>query len=357
MNDTKMLWNVSNPPPTVIGTGLLTLDAVINHNKSGQPQFWAGGSCGNVMTILSYLGWQAYPIVRLGNDANAKILKNDIKRFGVHLEYIFTEPETDTPIIIEKIYSQPNTTRTHRFLLTCPTCGYRLPRYKPVLSKQVDELLSILPRASVFYFDRLSRGAAKLAEEFIRNGALVMFEPVGFRDKKLFGECLKSCHILKYQKDSFVDPEGLNEYSTPPLVVETMGAKGLRFRYRKKDGKPSKWCYMKAYPVEELKDTAGAGDWCTAGLLHVLGQQGAKRFLKAKKEDFIEALNFGQALASLKCRFESPRGLMYSLTKTDLITNVEKIMKNQHPEKVLRDMISQDTKEFVHNICPACNQV
>ena len=48
------------------GSGPVTLDVACG--ESGGPGFFAGGSCGNVLTILSYPGWDSYPAARLGDD-------------------------------------------------------------------------------------------------------------------------------------------------------------------------------------------------------------------------------------------------------------------------------------------------
>ena len=48
--------------PTVVGTGLVALDVVVSGDDV---KYFAGGTCGNVLTCLSYLGWDAKPVARL----------------------------------------------------------------------------------------------------------------------------------------------------------------------------------------------------------------------------------------------------------------------------------------------------
>ena len=57
----KSPFDLAVQTPVVVGTGLVALDIVINSDVHRPPQLWAGGTCGNVLTILSYLGWHAYP--------------------------------------------------------------------------------------------------------------------------------------------------------------------------------------------------------------------------------------------------------------------------------------------------------
>lgn len=48
-----------------IGTGLIALDIVESDSFVFRS---AGGSCGNVMTMLAWLGWDALPVGRIGGD-------------------------------------------------------------------------------------------------------------------------------------------------------------------------------------------------------------------------------------------------------------------------------------------------
>jgi fructokinase len=52
-------------PPIAYGTGFVSLDIVISSDPSEPSYHWAGGTCSNVLTILSYLGWKSFPIARL----------------------------------------------------------------------------------------------------------------------------------------------------------------------------------------------------------------------------------------------------------------------------------------------------
>ena len=54
--------------PKVFGTGLIALDLVIGPDPESPVRSWAGGTCGNVLSILSFLGWDAYPIARMNGD-------------------------------------------------------------------------------------------------------------------------------------------------------------------------------------------------------------------------------------------------------------------------------------------------
>jgi fructokinase len=82
----------------------------------------------------------------------------------------------------------------------------------------------------------------------------------------------------------------------------------------------------KAFPVPDLKDAAGSGDWCTAGLLAKIAEKGYKGFAASSDERISVAMQYGQALASWNCRYEGPRGGMYAISKSQFRTQIEQIL-------------------------------
>lgn len=83
--------------PCCIGVGFVAADIV---EGSGEGFVSAGGSCGNVMAILAWLGWNAVPFSRLGRDWAAKTIRKDLGDSGVALDYLSEEDTVQTPIVI-----------------------------------------------------------------------------------------------------------------------------------------------------------------------------------------------------------------------------------------------------------------
>ncbi len=82
-----------------IGTGLVALDIILNGNPQTPPKFSIGGSCGNVLTILSFLDWSSFPIVRLDNKPGSIKLIRELKKWGVKTNLISRSSDGSTPII------------------------------------------------------------------------------------------------------------------------------------------------------------------------------------------------------------------------------------------------------------------
>ncbi len=259
--------------PACLGTGLVALDLVTNGDKDSVPRMWAGGSCGNVLTILAYLGWKSYPVARLGDDAAAKAVAKDMAKYGVDFQYVSFDRSVHTPIIRQRILVARDGHPTHRFYWICPNCGNWLPRYSPIRLQDIRVLCERPPRAACFYFDRVCPASLRLAEKAREQGTLVVLEPTSIKDDPQFRKAIALCDVLKYSNERAKNSPKLAYESQASLVVETLGAEGLRYRLRK-NGRCGEWNLVPAFRVRNLKDAAGAGDWCTAGIIHSICRNG-----------------------------------------------------------------------------------
>lgn len=306
--------------PKVLGTGLLALDLVISANPERPIQSYAGGTCGNVLSILAYLGWDAYPIARLSHDSAATRLTTDLARWGVHLDFVHVGATTSTPIIIQENRVTASGVPKHKFTWACPRCGHWLPAFRPITRDVIDTIGPATENADVFFLDRLSRAALTLAQTAADNGALVVFEPSGRSDPKLFDEAIRIAHIIKYADQRLSDAGGTMADDTATLLeIQTLGSKGLRFRH-KKDGVATAWIDLDAVPTTDIVDTCGSGDWCTAGLLAKLAANGHEAFTDHSLDTVTSALHYGQTLAAWNCGFEGARGGMYVDIHDDIST-------------------------------------
>lgn len=339
-------------PAVAIGSGFVALDVVISEGGEQHPRTWAGGTCGNVLAILAYLGWRTYPVATVGVDAGAERLVADLTQVGVDIRYIKQEPARRTPIVIERIRRLGNGTPRSRFVWTCPECGAWLPGYQAVVVKDVARIVASMPDPAVFFFDRVSRGTLDLATASAQRGALVVFEPSGVGDDRLFREALRLCHVLKYSRERLTAVgERLGE-GTPLLEVETLGSDGLRFRLRGRSRR-REWRLMSACSVADVQDTVGAGDWCTAGLIHVLGSEGAAGLVRADRAAVERALRLGQALAALTCRYEGARGGMYAMDRRQFGTAVKRILAGGSPTS-RAELPDADLQELWRLVCRSC---
>ena len=321
--------------PKVFGTGLIALDLVIGPDPETPVRSWAGGTCGNVLSILAYLGWDAYPVARMNDDVASGHVRADMQRWGVHLDWADCAPTAHTPIIVQEIRRRRDGRSDHRFSWSCPRCGERLPPFKAITVDAVEKVKSALADASVFFLDHLSRGTLALAAEASAHGALVAFEPSGKSTDKLLAEAIALAHIVKYADHRLVGIRGVVANGSAVLLeVQTLGDQGLRYRHRLHRD-VSRWMHLKAVPAPRLADTCGAGDWCTAGLIAKAAVGGQEGFRRAGARGVRAALRYGQALAAWNCGFEGARGGMYVVSRQAFESQIASLINGRlevHPK-------------------------
>lgn len=314
--------------PSIVGTGLIALDVVLNGDVSKPVMFATGGTCGNVLMNLAYLGWQSFPVARVSLDWAGSQIVRDFKKLGVNSQFLHMEPVCSTPIVIHRIKMSTNGIATHAFSMFCPNCRRRLPGYRPVTIKSVDSETIKSTQPNVFFFDRSSPGALRLARNAKDSGALVVFELSGKAPANQTRDAFDLAHIIKYSDIREADVPKMDR-RTPFIEIVTRGERGLSFRCKLKKCRQNHWQHIDGFSLTGIKDTAGAGDWCTAGLIDRLGVGGAATLNDLKRDQLKECFRYAQALAVINCLFEGARGSMYALSQSDLREFVKLVLRGK----------------------------
>jgi len=340
-----------------VGAGFVALDVVrIAGNGSSELRF-AGGSCGNVLTILSYLGWQAFPVGRIGDDPPASELLADLHRWSVDTRFLLREEGARTPLVFQEIVAMKNGSVRHRFSRICPSCGVRAAAYRPFLQCDLPDLNEELYTPSMFYFDRVAASNVELAERCAEEGALVVFEPSGVKDEDLFLRGLKACHVFKYSHERLNGVRSMVQLARVPIEVETRGGAGLRVTVRNRNGKATTQ-ELPAFRAPRLRDAAGSGDWCTAGLAYSLMEANVSPGDLSQAHDVVTAaLRYGQAFAALNCAFEGARGLMYVMRSRDTLRAVRDLLdRNETRVKKSSNGVAPSDDVMRSSACGVCSQ-
>ena len=348
---------IRTPPPSAVGTGLVALDVVVPYGASRPSQRLAGGTCGNVLAILSSLGWRTFPVTRLKDDVASRNVREDLKRWAVHLDFVSVSPEGSTPVFVHRIGRTEAGDAIHSFTRRCPGCGGMLPGYKAPTAAAMEQLLPLIQKPDVFFFDRASRGSLVLAKHCAAQGSLVMFEPSGIGEPHLFREAVQYSHVLKFSQERLGEAEEMLADCAATLQIETLGKDGLRYRSRLRSAQSNDWRVLEALPAENIRDTSGAGDWCTAGILHRLGQRGAAAFLVTTRDALSEAFRFGQALGAWNCGFEGARGGMYQRTCREFMEEVGAIIGNGRAADQGQTRTKKGKVSPGFDFCSFCNPV
>jgi hypothetical protein len=116
----------------------------------------------------------------------------------------------------------------------------------------------------------------------------------------------------------------------------------------------SGWKSLPSLAAPSIKDTAGAGDWCSAGIISMLGAKGRSEFENSSAVQLEVGLRYGQALAAWACGFEGPRGGMYETSKAALKKTVQGILAGLTPEEP-RYSSSSRANETARFVCLECS--
>jgi len=355
----------SREKPLIIGAGLMVLDIIIQNDNTASV-FKAGGTCGNVLAGLSYLGWNSAAIARIGTDSAGMLMRKDLQACGVDVSYIEAEKKVKTPRIIEKLNSN-GVHPKHTFLLRCPICCAYLPRFQSPTLNAVEPILSSRLTPAVFFCDRVSPAILKLAKKYRDRGALIFFEPNNFNNLRDIEGLIAICHVVKYSGDETKDRapdknESLLKKLNPPLIIKTMGKEGLTFSYSRSKA----WHYQEGIVVNKLKDTCGAGDWCTVGFLYYLNE-----FAAAQSISLVDALKsyclirqslwHAQIMSALSCSFVGARGLSDAMVRDSLIRAVRNYTTDKTDINTLIGSIpieqyhTQKSRKISDTVaCPVC---
>jgi fructokinase len=179
----------------------------------------------------------------------------------------------------------------------------------------------------------------------------VVFEPARIRTDRVFKECLEVAHVVKY---SYEQVGQILSRQPIPLEIQTLGAEGLRFRHSSTPDKTSRWVKIPAFHIFKHVDSAGAGDWCTAGVVHMLGRTKGRQFEMVTDEEIDSALRFGQALAALKCSYEGPRGMMYEKTSDEVLKETAILINGESNEDDRRAIKIRPVNKVLQEVCPTC---
>jgi len=339
--------------PSVVGTGLIVLDITVSAvTPAPAHPVWAGGTCGNVLAILSFLGWKSKAVGRIGVDAAGTCLVRDLLDSGVEPEHLDRET-AGTPIILHRVSVARRGGFRHGYAFECPQCDRRYPSFRPVLVSRVEPLAELVSAASVFFFDRVSRGILDLAAAARKQDAIVVFEPSASGDEKQFVEAYEASDVVKYACDRRAKFEPWLEKAASrrraPLEIETRGAEGLVFRLRGE----RRWHTREATPVPYLLDASGAGDWLTAGFLYAAARAGGISRVLRDPDAVGRALQVGEALAAFNCQFEGPRGAMYAsavVASTQMLNVVDARVRR----KLTRETKRPALQMTLTGICSAC---
>ena len=303
----------NGPVARCVGSGIYNLDTIVVRDYPDGPagkRFTdkvvaeeVGGTCGNVMCLLSKFGLEAYPQVSLDDSPEGRKIAEDLERYGCDMRFVTNTPAGGTTLL--RVTHKVNPDGTPKISVRAGSPGgSRFPKRKFLRARdQAPAFVEALTSKFIpdfYFFDSPAAGHRYIARELRTMGTTVYFEPSSVSTKTDL-ECVSLSDIIKFSDENVPDTSFADEFNGK-LFVQTCGKDGLHFKLR--DGE---WKTLPGIPNDNIVDTEGAGDWTTAAIIYGIVRNG-KPFSELSDEDLFPILMEAQRFASEKVSHLGSKG-------------------------------------------------
>lgn len=334
---------------TIIGSGNYNLDTIVVRDYPEWPRLRpftdrvvreeVGGTCGNVMSILAWLGWDARPLVCLDDSPEGLKVAADLKRFGCDCRHVTNLPGGGTTLL--RCTHKKDAEGRHVMSVRAGSPGgSRFPRRRYLRARdEAPAFLEALEEApAVFFFDDPTAGNRLIAKGLRERGSLVYFEPSKMETNADL-EAIHISNIIKFS-DENVPVVAFADAFDDKLFIQTMGANGVRFKLAGHD-----WVRLPAVPSGNVVDTEGAGDWTTAIFLDQFLSESQNGLEGVSEEEIERALTVAQTVAAQSVSFISSLGMIHE-AEAEMVPDALELIGR----KEVRSIFSGTLVRFVHEL-------
>lgn len=293
----------------ILGAGFSCIDIVKNNNRE---IIQNGGTCANVLSLLSVLGWECTLLKAHYEDLVNTVVDDNLSSLGVKT-IDFKHSLKAMPRILQI------SNMDHQFMTSCPKCGNRLINLELPTKTNISKTIDDFSQFDFFYHDRISAGIDHVVDLMHRNGNLVIYEPNSARNGAALIMHSLMCDIVKFSTEripmKYADLiRNSASSSKTKLLICTNGKKGLSFSYLNHSGVMSEWTTILPFATKKIVDTSGAGDWMTAGFLFSLFSSDADISEGLSEEKIVKALEKARDYAKRCCQYQGAQGAYYDST-------------------------------------------
>ena len=337
---------------TIIGSGVYFLDTIVVRDYPAWPRLRPftertileeiGGTCGNVMTILAWMGWDARPQASFDDSPEGMKCTADLARYGCDLRHVTNTPSGGTSLLRCTHKKDEDGSARVSFRAGAPG-GSRFPKHRYLRARdEAPAFLQSLDKApDVYFFDDPAAGHRLIARALRGRGTLVWFEPSRMAtNADLEGVAVSD--IIKFSGENIPDTSFTDRFPDK-LFIQTLGADGLRFRLR---GAP--WIGVPPVPCRKVVDWEGAGDWTTSAFINALAEEGLPPIGAMDADSVRRLLAEAQRIASRSVGFLGSKGLIGALGDRRVVNHTD---ASWAPD-IVRDVLSKAGNRLLAEIGP-----
>ena len=292
---------------TCLGAGTFPLDNLLMKHADGNAETiyqHVGGTAGNVMSILAWMGWHTLPAARLDDSEVGLQLRADLESYGCDTRYLTNTPDGGTTIL-DIIHKTGRDGKPKTAYMAHSPRGGRFVNHRFWTLKQAQALFDSLDQMpDVFFFDRCAPGNILLAELLHERGVLVYYEPNEPVDRN-FLRAVAASDIVKFSNERHADVSFTDGF-TDKLFIQTMNQEGLRYRLR-----GGEWEQLAPVWNPDAIDGEGAGDWTSSTFINALGKHGLPQVSDLEESVLKECLMEAQRVASESVSYIGAKGLIH----------------------------------------------
>lgn len=292
----------------VLGIGFNCVD-IIRTNKN--ETLTAGGTCTNVLAILSSLGIETTLMSpNYYENKNFKLFIDDITNKNIN-HVLFKKTTLPFSIVI-----QDNSCKDHKFITTCPKCGESTINTISFNEHDAKKYVHVLNNVDFLYCDRFSQGIKYFVKICHDKGITTFYEPNNCRFYNTQLSAIKNFDIVKFSSSRINEKTAeklrldLGDSRTK-LIIVTLGNNGLKFSVRQ-NNVLSDWIEIKKPFENDVVDSSGAGDCLTAALIYSILSTQIYDEKKYNISWLQEVLYKAQIISSINCNCLGAQGFLYN---------------------------------------------
>ena len=262
-----------------------------------------GNTCGNVMSMLPYLGVETYPIGHFDESEQGLKIAADLKRYGANTRFVKNSKEGGTTLMtcIHKLDANGQHTMSHR--ATAPNS--RFPKRKQLRKAEVQGFIDALDfKPDAYFFDVSDAGPRELAKILKEQDVMVYYEPEGNKEMNKFIKCVEVSDVIKFSGTNILDTSFVANYPDK-LFIRTMGEEGMEFDLRGQG-----WKKIAPIPNNNVVDWEGAGDWTSSVFLAELCKLNKLNIAQLTSEEVRKVLETAAATASRSVSYMGSKGMI-----------------------------------------------
>lgn len=263
-----------------------------------------GGTCGNIMCMLSRLGWDARPQLKIINTEEGQKLTDSLASYGCDVRHVHLTPNGGFSGMICTHRKNKNSGEHELGLRSFGPNGSQFRKITELRARdEVPTFLDTITTApDVYFFDHSEAGPRKIAEELHKRGSLIYYECENSRDEKKFIKSVDVANIVKFSDENVADHSFCDNYKDK-LFIQTQGARGLLFNLCGKG-----WKHVQPRQVSNVVDWEGCGDTITAVFINEIAKLGLPKVAELTEEQVENALIVATREAALCTQYYGSKG-------------------------------------------------